>query len=51
MWNHLVTPTIDYREGMKEGFEDTSSKEVNGGKYWLSKEAMAVDGVVAVVGL
>ena len=48
MCNRLVTPPIDDREGMDGGGEVTSSKEDNGGREWLSAEAMTVDGGVAV---
>ena len=48
MWNHLVTPPIDGREGMDGGGEGTSSKEENVGRQWLSTAAMTVDGGVAV---
>ena len=32
MWNRLVTPPIDDREGMDGGGEVTSTKEENGGR-------------------
>ena len=48
MWNRLVTPPIDDREGMDIGGEGTSSKEDNGWREWFSAAAMAVDGGVAV---
>ena len=48
MWNRLVTPSIDDREGMDGGGEGTSDKEENGGREWLSMAAMTVDGGVAV---
>ena len=46
MWNRLVTPSIDDREGMDGGGEGTSDKEENGGREWLSMAAMTVDGGV-----
>ena len=48
MWNHLVTPAIDDREGMDGGGEGTSAKDENGGREWLSTAAMTVDRGVAV---
>ena len=48
MWNRLVTPPIDDREGMERGGEGTSAKEDNGGREWLSEADMTVDGEVAV---
>ena len=43
MWNRLVTPSINDREGMGGGGEGTSAKYENGGMEWLSAEAMTVD--------
>ena len=48
MWNRLVTPSIDDREGMGRGDEGTSAKEENGGRDWFSAAAMAVDWGMAV---
>ena len=48
MWNRLVTLLIDDREGMGGGGEETSAKEENGGREWLSAVAMTVDRGVAV---
>ena len=48
MFNRLVTPPIDDREGTDGGGEGTSAKEENGGREWLSAAAMTVDGGVAV---
>ena len=48
MWNRLVTPLIDDREGMDGGVEVTSAKEDNGGRKWLSAAAITVYGGVAV---
>ena len=48
MWNRLVTPPINGREGMEGGGEGTSSKEGNGEKEWLSTVDMTDDGGVAV---
>ena len=48
MWNLLVTPPIDHSEVMDGGGEGTRDKEENGGRYWLSVEAMEFDGGVAV---
>ena len=48
MWNRLVTPPIDDREGTDGGGEGTSSQEDNGGRKWLSAAAIPVDGGVAV---
>ena len=48
MWNHLVTPPINDREGMDRGGEGTSAKEDNVGREWLSAAAMLVDVWVAV---
>ena len=42
MWNRLATPSIDDREGMEGGGEGTSSKEVNGGREWLSMVSITV---------
>ena len=48
MWNRLVTPSIDDREGINRGGEGTSAKEENGGREWLFAEVVAVDEGVAV---
>ena len=48
MWNRLVTPPIDDREGMDGGGDSTSAKEENGGREWFSAAAMKVDGGVTV---
>ena len=48
MWNRLVAPPINVREGMEGEDEGTSSKEANGGREWLSMAAMTVDGGVSV---
>ena len=48
MWNRIVTPLIDDKEGMDVGGEVTSANEENGGREWLSAAAMTVDGYVAV---
>ena len=48
MWNHLVTPPIDDREGMDGWGEGTSAKEENGGRECLSVATMTVDGGVTV---
>ena len=48
MWNRLVTPSIDDREGMDEGDEGTRANEENGGREWLSETAMTVGGGLAV---
>ena len=48
MWNRLVTPPIDDREGMDGGGEGTNDKEENLGRDWFSAEAMTVDGGVEV---
>ena len=48
MWNRLVTPPIDEREGTEGGGEGTSDKEANGGREWLYAATMTVDGGVAV---
>ena len=47
MWNRLVTPLIDDREGMGVGGEGTSDEEDNGGREWFYTAAMTVDGWVA----
>ena len=43
MWNRLVTPSIDDREGMEGGGEGKTAKEVNGGREWLSEVDMKVE--------
>ena len=48
MWNLLVTPLIDDREGMDVGGEGTSAKEENGGREWFYVADMTFDGGVAV---
>ena len=48
MWNCLVTPPINDREGMDGGGEGTSVKEYNGVRGWFSAAAMTVDGGVTV---
>ena len=48
MWNRLVTPPIDGRDGMDGGGEGTITKEFNGGREWFSTVAMTVYGGVAV---
>ena len=48
MWNRLVTPSVDDREGMDGGGEGTSAKEDNRGREWLSAAAMTVDRGVMV---
>ena len=48
MWNRLVTPPIDDREGMDGGGEGTSAKEENEGREWFSMADITVDGGVAV---
>ena len=48
MWNRPVTPPIDDREGLDGGGEGTGAKEENGGREWLSVEAMKVDRGVEV---
>ena len=48
IWNRLVTPPIDDREGMGGGGEGTSGKEDNGGREWFYAATMTVDGGVTV---
>ena len=48
MWNRLVTPQIDEREGLDGGGEGTSTKEDNGGRECFSAAAVTVYGVLAV---
>ena len=48
MWNRLIAPPIDGREGMDGGGKGTSAKEENGGREWLSVAATTVDGGVAI---
>ena len=48
MWNRLVKPTIDDKEGMCRGGEVTSANEENGGRDWFSAAAMTVYGGLAV---
>ena len=48
MWNRLVTPSIDDREGIEEGGKGKIYKEANRGREWLSAMDMTVDGGVAV---
>ena len=48
MWNCLVTPSINDREGTGGGGEGTSAKEENGGMEWLYAAAVTVDVRVAV---
>ena len=43
MWNRLVIPLINYREGMDGGGEGESFKEENGMTDWFSAAAMTVD--------
>ena len=50
IWNRLVTPSINGKEGMDGGDEGESSKEENGGREWFSAAAMKVD-IGLVVGL
>ena len=50
MWNRLVTPRIDDREGMDGGGEGKIAKGENGGREWFSAAAMTVFGG-ATVGL
>ena len=42
--NRLVTPPINEREGMEGGGENTSAKEGNAGREWLSMVNMTGDG-------
>ena len=42
--NRLVTPPINEREGMEGGGENTSAKEGNAGREWLSTVNMTGDG-------
>ena len=35
LWNRLVTPLIDDREGMDVGGEGKSADEENGGREWF----------------
>ena len=48
IWNRLVTPSINGKEGMDGGDEGESSKEENGGREWFSAAAMKVDRGLAV---
>ena len=50
MWNRLVTPLINDRDGTDGGGEGTSANGENGGMKWLSAAALTVD-VGAEVGL
>ena len=50
MWNRIVAPPADDREGMDRGGEGTSAKEENGGRERFSAAAMIVD-VGVTVGL
>ena len=44
MWNCLVTPSINDREGIDGGGEGISAKDENIGREWFSVAAMEVDG-------
>ena len=48
MYNRLVSPTIDYREGMDVGIDGTYDKEDNGRRYWLSAADITINIGVAV---
>ena len=48
MWNCLVTPTIDDREGMEGGCEGTSAKKANLGRELFSVKYMKENVGVAV---
>ena len=48
MWNCLVTPSINDREGIDGGGEGISAKDENIGREWFSVAAMKFDGGVEV---
>ena len=48
MWNRLVAPYINDRDGTDGGGEGSSDNEDNGGRKWLSAADMTLEVGVAV---